>query len=46
METYRVEAESVHQQCETGECVVEDMDEVKEQAENNFPGNFELVSLD
>jgi hypothetical protein len=45
METYRIEEESIHQQCEIGERIVENMDEVKEQIKDNFPGNFELVSL-
>ena len=45
METYCVEAKSVHQQCEIRKCVMENMDEVKEQIKDDFPGNFKLVSF-
>jgi hypothetical protein len=36
MEAYRLEAERIQQQCETGECIVENLDEVKEQVEDSI----------
>jgi len=38
------EAEGIQQQCAIGKCVMANMDQVKEQLENCFSGDFELVS--
>jgi hypothetical protein len=46
MEAYCVEADSVQQQCETGKCILENMDEVKEQVKDSISGITRLVSLD
>ena len=36
MEAYRLEAERVQQQCEIGEWIVENLDEVKEQVKDSI----------
>jgi hypothetical protein len=46
MEACCVEAERVQQQCETGKCILEDMDEVKEQVKDSLARITQLVSLD
>lgn len=46
MEACCVEAERVQQQCETGKCILEDMDEIKEQVKDSLSRITLLVSLD
>jgi len=46
MEAYCIEADSVQQQCETGKCILENMDEVQEQVKDSISGITQLVSLD
>ena len=46
MEACCVEAERVRQQCETGKCILEDMDEIKEQVKDSLSRITQLVSLD
>ena len=43
MEAYCVQADSVQQQCETGKCILEDMDEVKEQVKDSLSRITQLV---
>lgn len=43
METHRCKAESLQQQSKTGECLLEDMDQVKISIEDGFTGSIELV---
>lgn len=45
MEAHCIETESVQQQCQTGECIMADLDEGKEQAEDCVSRDIELVGL-
>jgi hypothetical protein len=46
MEAYCVKEESVRQQCEIRKCILENMDEVKEQSKDGISRVTQLVSSD